>query len=611
MLNYLSFATLLISFLWSPLLSAKNVCSITFNSSDERDAFKLRLEPQGFVHHELLPEDSDPRNKDANWHKDVCASGLQCDVLVISGHFGGLFFGEQKSSILKLADLERWACERSCPGILESPKEVFLMGCNTLAGKQPDKRTPDGYLNILASDGFPLNEAERVVVSRYSKEGFSMVERMAIAFPMAEKVYGFDSTGPLGASAGPKISSYLRNIGDYNKHLDKLDGSKSNRALERAFSGHSIRTLQPSVELSPDKRRLSCQVRFGSPQERVQAFREILRTNRSKEFLDHLRDYPPVGEEFKWALQEEIRKKPQIKHELEQNLNSSFKHHQDLPSITAGLTYLQESLGLKDMRESQQSIYEIMSHQVMKQKVDLLSAEQMCSLAKQNPSIPFSVHWLDKESLRNSEYLPYMLSCFQHWDPYVSQWVKNLRLEKLPPNSRREYLRALKGRWQADEIETFNTLASRFSREDPNDAYELYASAHNIIKPHPSTFEKDASTWACLEPSLRSGDNQTGADWNCITDPNKVPTLGLCLQVAARNHDANNADDMRWACWDRLKNTGMLRSECLRLASSMVIEGNQIKANWNCMNMKKAGKHLSNLPAPRRISNDSSLNNSH
>ncbi len=82
----------------------------------------------------------------------------------------------------------------------------------------------------------------------------------------------------------------------------------------------------------------------------------------------------------------------------------------------------------------------------------------------------------------------------------------------------------------------------------------------------------------------------TGVDWSCLTHFTTQIHLGACLQAAERNADPENSDDVRWYCWDQLFNQGQLsRSECLALASSMRIQGNRFKANWNCMN--RLGKH--------------------
>lgn len=88
-------------------------------------------------------------------------AGDQCDSLLISGHFGGLFFGEQKSTTLSLSEMLETKKQGLCPAVFEKPQSVFLMGCNTLSGNS-DHRSVSDYLRVLVGDGFPLDLAEGV-----------------------------------------------------------------------------------------------------------------------------------------------------------------------------------------------------------------------------------------------------------------------------------------------------------------------------------------------------------------------------------------------------------------------------------------------------------------
>jgi len=74
-------------------------------------------------------------------------------------------------------------------------------------------------------------------------------------------------------------------------------------------------------------------------------------------------------------------------------------------------------------------------------------------------------------------------------------------------------------------------------------------------------------------------------DWDCLTTHRQDLDLGSCLYAANRNPDLENADNMRWFCWDHLQQTQKVSpAGCLVLSKSMNILGNQIKSNWNCMN---------------------------
>lgn len=86
----------------------KTICSMALNSSNEFEAFQKSLTPQEFDFVELVPE-----KIDGTWFEKACKSGIECDVLFVSGHFGGLFFGEAKSNLLELSTLESAPSARS------------------------------------------------------------------------------------------------------------------------------------------------------------------------------------------------------------------------------------------------------------------------------------------------------------------------------------------------------------------------------------------------------------------------------------------------------------------------------------------------------------------
>lgn len=208
---------------------AKTVCTMTFNSENEKQVFSKNLSPVGYESIELVPD-----NKNPLWLKEACQSKVKCDILLVSGHFGGLFFGEGKSSTLSLQDLISQREGRSCGNILDA-KAVYLMGCNTLASKIKDHRTIDQYLRVLVNDGFPLNLAENVASARYLNFGQSMGEIMTQIFSQSKMLVGFDSTGPLGAQAAPLLQRAFHNT----TLLEKNETGISAKALKTQFAKHN------------------------------------------------------------------------------------------------------------------------------------------------------------------------------------------------------------------------------------------------------------------------------------------------------------------------------------------------------------------------------------
>ncbi|NUM58151.1 MAG: hypothetical protein HUU56_05950 [Bdellovibrionaceae bacterium] len=212
----------------SAFANKKTICAMTINSEDEIQAFKNNLSANDFDFIELTANDKDPQT---GWLKKSCESGIQCDVLVISGHFAGTFFGSSKKT-LSLKELENSSCSDECSGILKKPKEVFLFGCNTLAGKQKDSRTPEQYLQVLLNDGFSLSQAQQVVAFRYSPLGGSFSTRMRNVFNQSPRIYGFNSISPLGKYSGPLVSNYLKKIkNDYFYDLDKASQAQNKNLL--------------------------------------------------------------------------------------------------------------------------------------------------------------------------------------------------------------------------------------------------------------------------------------------------------------------------------------------------------------------------------------------
>jgi len=108
----------------------KTICTITVNSPDEREAFRSHLPRGDYQFVELVEKGRD------DWLASACHRGVQCDALVISGHFnaGDTFYSDNiaKDENLKVDELERASCSASCPGLFAKLKEVYLFGCESL-----------------------------------------------------------------------------------------------------------------------------------------------------------------------------------------------------------------------------------------------------------------------------------------------------------------------------------------------------------------------------------------------------------------------------------------------------------------------------------------------
>src|SRR5215217_3219379 len=90
----------------------KTVCTITVNSPDERESFRKHLPPGDYKFVELV-ERGRP-----DWLASACQQRVQCDALIISGHFDGgeEFYTDRhdQSEYLSVEEMERASCSDSC-----------------------------------------------------------------------------------------------------------------------------------------------------------------------------------------------------------------------------------------------------------------------------------------------------------------------------------------------------------------------------------------------------------------------------------------------------------------------------------------------------------------
>lgn len=240
MIKYLAFLLMSFSALAqnsSPKLDPNKytICAITINSDDEKKVFQSYAEKFPNKYNPVV--ELTTMGGPDEWFKNACQSGIKCDQLLISGHFAGEFFSENGAVALSLDELEKAGCSKTCEGILSNPYEVFLFGCNTLAGKETDSRTPAQYLQVLLTDGIPLAQAEMIVQSRYGEVGDSNKASMQRAFAgEIKQLYGFSSVGPLGKN----IKGFLEEYFKKQKSADHLDKLSAKRMTNQLMEGNKL-----------------------------------------------------------------------------------------------------------------------------------------------------------------------------------------------------------------------------------------------------------------------------------------------------------------------------------------------------------------------------------
>ena len=184
----------------------KTICTITVNSSDEKEAMRARL-PKGEYEFVELVQKGRP-----DWLRSACERQVQCDALVISGHFnaGEDFYSDKIESRehLRMDELERASCSNSCPGVFARLKEVYLFGCES------------------------LNPDSSKYASAYGESGRDRMRRLFAGVPA---IYGFSGAAPVGATAAMLLNRYF----DTGAGSEIASGRPSSRLLS-TFSRNNM-----------------------------------------------------------------------------------------------------------------------------------------------------------------------------------------------------------------------------------------------------------------------------------------------------------------------------------------------------------------------------------
>ncbi len=185
----------------------KTVCTVTINSSDEKDMFQRHL-PRGDYRFVELVQRGKP-----DWLASACQRGVSCDALVISGHFddGTEFYTDRfdDKEFLTMHELQRASCSGSCDGLFAQLKEVYLFGCNTLKSTPRFAASAEIGRSLLRS-GVSQADADRVSALLSDRYGQSNRDRLRHVFKDVPLLYGFSSKAPLGRTAGPLLERYFQ-----------------------------------------------------------------------------------------------------------------------------------------------------------------------------------------------------------------------------------------------------------------------------------------------------------------------------------------------------------------------------------------------------------------
>ena len=225
------------------------VCTITVNSSDEKEAFRRYLPASRFDFVELV-ERGRP-----DWLETARRNHVRCDILVISGHYdggdyagGNEFFSEHVASreYLPVDEMERVACTDRDDGLFAHLKAVYLFGCNTL-NPVPLRSAADEIARSLVESGHSRADAERLAREMSPRFADSSRDRMRHIFRHVPAIYGFSSTAPLGPTAATYLERYFRAGGA----REVASGTPSTRLLGY-FPGRSLTLTRGSTDADAD-----------------------------------------------------------------------------------------------------------------------------------------------------------------------------------------------------------------------------------------------------------------------------------------------------------------------------------------------------------------------
>lgn len=491
-MNFFSFLfTAVFLFSFASAEDKKTVCSITINSDDEIKEFKKSFSPRIWNFVELTNLGAGPK-----WFLNACKKKISCDILLISGHFAGTFFGTSDKT-LSLDELENYSCTKDCSGILKKPKEVFLFGCNTLASKEKDRRTPEQYLNVLLDDGFTRAQANEVVAYRYSLYGNSTDQRMMDIFSQTPRIYGFPSVAPAGSKIRASVKNYLleanasyENFDDMN---EKLRAAK-NKVLAKNLSSYSMRQATGSAFLTQiETTKPYCYLQ-SSQVNRIQKLnyiRDIILSGGMTTTVSHIKNFFLI-EDFEqkkdsaqsWSAEEKevlasIKENPATKRELEKLFNLKGDVYF---GIRANIFQLMKHLDLVSEDDYQKNILTLLNLD-LNQPVNMQAFDKICSSQitadvrfEQIPSARFKERWflaaigcLNVPDLRiQKELLNAFANNYGSTNSGAAYWSL-LKIKKLHPEIQNEILKmyqqpagsptALKKKSQLKElVEAFQTL---------------------------------------------------------------------------------------------------------------------------------------------------------
>ncbi len=359
----------------------RTVCTITVNSPDEKETFRRLLPQDEFQFVELVERGR------SNWLESACRQGVQCDVLLISGHFDGgtEFYSDRLDAkeFLPVDELERVSCSDSCPGLFSHLKEVYLFGCNTLNAEAMTSASAEIARSLVRS-GHSQADAERVSRVLNERHAESNRDRMRHIFKDVPVIYGFSSKAPLGRTAAPMLERYFQSTSG-----DEVGSGRTSTKLLGLFAPSSMTAATGLTGSDPDAdfRRDVC--RFSddrlSSAAKVGFVHELLDRDVAevRMFLDHI-------EKYSASLTEAERRAPQVSRALDEIAHDAaargryleFARDADEPAVRARMMELARSLGWLSPAQQRTELIQMIGDRLADPSVGSADVDLVCALNK-------------------------------------------------------------------------------------------------------------------------------------------------------------------------------------------------------------------------------------
>jgi hypothetical protein len=360
------------------------VCTITVNSSDEKEAFRRHLPADRFEFVELVERGR------IDWLESARRKGIRCDVLIISGHYdggdyagGNEFFSERldTAEYLPVDEMERIACSDPDNGMFSRLKEVYLFGCNTL-NPEPLLSGRAEIARTLVQSGHAPVDVERLSRALSARYADSSRDRMRQVFKDVPAIYGFSSTAPLGPMAATYLDHYFQSSGARD-----VGSGRANTRILGYFPGRSLTFTRGSTSADPDAgvRRDVCEFFDNrlSPAHRAKFVHQVLRRDMAEVrlFLDHLEHY--VG-----SLDEKTRQLPEVApvlDEISQDRTArdpylAFARSDDRSAVRVRMIRLAGHLGWLSAEDTRAELIRLLGDEFARSRPTAADVDLVCGL---------------------------------------------------------------------------------------------------------------------------------------------------------------------------------------------------------------------------------------